>query len=283
MWWFWITVGTLISWAVLSARHILYPERCQQTIADTKPELSSFSIDSLDKTSFDVWHLKPPSRPLGHLLFFHGYYANRYQVLWLADALRNRGYTGWLIEMRGHGDRKGPCTLSVRESEDALQLIRWINANANESKLPIAVVGFSMGATVACRVALRFPGITAVIADSAYARLYPIIRENIKQRYYLPRFFSWITWKAVQLFLLSSGGILEPTDMAKRINKPLLAIQAGCDTVVAASDGDEFYESWQGLKERWIDNKADHVKMFEENPEAYTDRVVIFLKNAMRS
>lgn len=276
MWWYWVIVGAIIGWALLSARRVLYPERRQQVVSAKIPEFSSFRIESSDKNSIEVWCLKPSGKPLGHVLYFHGYNANRHQVLLLADAMRDQGYTGWLIEMRGHGDRKGPCTLSISESDDALQLIRWINMN--ESKMPIFVLGFSMGAAVACRTALRFPEIKAVVTDSAYSHLYPIIRENIRQRYLLPGLFAWITWKSVQLFLLPNGGILEPTDMAKRIGVPLLAIQSGCDTVVAASDGDEFYKNWQGPKERWLDKQADHVEMFENNPKLYTDKVAAFLK-----
>ena len=92
MWW---CVGLLglvfVTWATASACRVLYPER--RSIPPPDP-LASYAVHALtapDGASFDVWVLEAPS-PRAQLLLCHGYYANRYQVLELADGLRRRGY-----------------------------------------------------------------------------------------------------------------------------------------------------------------------------------------------
>lgn len=282
MWWLLGAVGlSLASWTLLSARRILYPERRAIPAPDPLPASTSFPLTATDGVSFEVWLLETSS-PRARLLLCHGYHANRYQVLDLAGRLRERGYDVVLFELRGHGARPGPCTLGVRETEDAVTALRWARGRDRGVPLPVGVLGFSMGASVVCQVAARDPGVRAVVVDSAYSRLFPVLQRSIRQRYHLPAVpWAWLTWWGVQLALRTRLASRDPAALVPRLRQPLFAIQGGEDRRVVPLLGREFYRRWAGPKERWFEPRVAHVGMFARHPEAYCGRVADFFDRTL--
>jgi pimeloyl-ACP methyl ester carboxylesterase len=263
-------------WAVLSARRFLYPAR--RTILPPQP-LPSYTVHSLtapDGSPFDVWRLQPPAAR-ARLLLCHGYYANRHQVLDVADGLRRRGYEALLFEMRGHGSRPGPCTFGIRESGDAVAVLEWAKSAAGAGPLPVGVLGFSMGGAVACQAALHSPEVRAVVVDSIYSRLFPVLKRVIWRQYRLPAVpWAWLTWWAAQVALGCRLAATDPAALAPRLRQPLFAIQGGEDRRVVPMLGREFYQRWAGPKQRWFEPQAVHVGMFASHPQEYCDRVADF-------
>jgi alpha-beta hydrolase superfamily lysophospholipase len=213
----------------------------------------------------------------------HGYLADRYQVLGLADGLRRLGYETLLFELRGHGSRPGPCTLGVKECEDAQMVLRWAKTRSPSSPaLPVGVLGFSMGAVVACLVACHEPGIAAVVVDSVYSRLFPVLRRAIWQQYRVPTIpWVWLTWWGLQVALRRGLSGIDPVALAPRLRQPLLAIQGGADQRVVPTLGRAFYRRWGGPKTRWFEPAVAHVGMFARDPEGYCRRVAEFLDRAL--
>jgi pimeloyl-ACP methyl ester carboxylesterase len=238
-------------------------------------------LTAADGVRFDVWLLAPPS-PRGRILLCHGFYANRYQVLDIAEHLRRRGYEALLFELRGHGERPGPCTLGVRETEDALTALRWAAAREGAPRVPAGVLGLSMGAAVACQVAARAPEVRAVVTDSPYSRLFPVLRRAMTQRYGpsgIP--WAWLMWWGVQLALGTRLAPRDPAALAPRLRQPLLAIQGGEDRRVVPLLGRELYQRWAGPKERWYEPTVAHVGMFARHPEEYGSRVADFFSRTL--
>jgi len=246
------------------------------------PASTSHILRAPDGVGFDVWQLTPSSAPRGRILLCHGYYANRYQVLDIADGLRRRGYETLIFELRGHGERPGPCTFGVRETEDALTVLRWARAGEGAVRVPAGVLGLSMGAAVACQVAARDLEVRAVVADSPYAKLCPVLRLAITQRYrFTGALAAWLAWWGLQLVLGRRLSRLDPAALAPRLRQPLFAIQGGEDRRVAPLLGQEFYERWAGPKERWYEPAVAHVGMFARHPEEYCTRVADFFARAL--
>jgi alpha-beta hydrolase superfamily lysophospholipase len=216
------------------------------------------------------------------VLLFHGYYANRYQVLGLAEGLRERHYETLLFELRGHGSRRGSCTLGVREIEDAQTVLQWAGQQEPVRQLPVGVMGFSLGAAVACSVALRTPLVQAVVADSIYARFFPIVRRTIRQQYHLPSVpWAWLTWWSLAVALRHRLSRLDPITIAPLLRLPLLAIHGGQDRVVSPVWSEAFYQRWAGPKERWVDPDAGHVGAFARDPLGYRNRVADFFDRTL--
>ncbi len=280
MWWLLGLVGlTLSGWVIFSTVRILYPERHSLSKPTPAPARTEHTLTALDGAQFTVWRLSSPS-PRAHLLLCHGYYANRHQVLELAHQLREHHYDVVLFELRGHGDRPGPCTLGIKERQDARVILEWLTRDQSQA-LPIGVLGFSLGAAVLCQVVADHPRIRAVVTDSVYSRLFPIIQRVMWQRYHIPPFpLSWLTWWSVQIALCTRLGRLDPAALAPQLHQPLLAIQGGEDQRVPSALGQEFYQRWAGSKEQWCEPSAGHVGTFALQPQVYCDRVATFFDRA---
>ncbi len=264
----------LLGWSLLSAHAVLDPERRVLPVPHPLPPYTVHQLQAPDGASFDVWTLRPDA-PRARILVCHGYYANRLQVLDIAQGLRERGYEALLFELRGHGRRSGPCTFGMKETEDALAVLRW--ADRHQGPLPLGVLGLSMGAAVACQVAFREPNVRAVVVDSIYSRLFPVLRRGLWHRYHVPAFpLAWLTWWSVQAALRARISDYDPAAIASTLRQPLLAIQGGEDRRVTPMLGREFYRLWAGPKDRWFESKIAHVGMFATHPREYRDRVAAF-------
>lgn len=261
---------------------MLYPQRRTPTVPDPLPAYTTHTVTASDATTLDVWRLETPS-PRARILICHGYYANHYQVLGLADGLRSRGYEVLLFDMRGHGQRPGPCTLGVKERLDAQAIVQWAGRADAPAPLPIGVLGFSMGAAVVCHLAACDPAIRAIVTDSLYSRLFPMIQQTIRERYHLPKFpWAFVTWWTLHILLRKRLRLLDPAELAPHLRQPLLAIHGGQDRRVAPQLGQEFYRRWAGPKQQWFDPAVAHVKMFAAHPQEYCDRVAQFFDQTVR-
>lgn len=82
------------------------------------------------------------------------------------------------VEMRGHGDSEGECTLGDTEIHDVAAAVQWARELGFSS---VVTLGFSMGASVVVRHAGLIGGIEAVVAVSGPAfwnyRGTPIMRR----------------------------------------------------------------------------------------------------------
>ena len=267
----------VIGWPCWLAYRVLFPEHRQIPSPESVPLHTPHAVPLRDSTVVNVWVL-PATDPRGRVLLCHGYYADRYQVLEIAEGLRQRGYESVLFELRGHGSRPGPCTLGVKEASDALAILEWAAGRDRIRSIPVAVLGLSMGAAVVCQVAARSPSVKAVVTDSPYSRLFPVLKQALRQRSRLPSVpFAWLMWWAIQWRLGARLSRRDPVALAPRLHQPLLAIQGGEDRRVAPSLGEEFYQQWAGPKERWFEATIAHVGMFPAHPQEYCARVAGFL------
>jgi alpha-beta hydrolase superfamily lysophospholipase len=280
VWWLVGILGVLVAWGLRSAHALLTPERRAIPPPHPLPHFSRHQLTAPDGP-FELWLLEPRAAPRGLVFLCHGYYANRYQVLGIAECLRGRGYAVTLFDLRGHGERTGRSTLGWRDADDALLALDWARARYGE-RIPVAAMGLSLGASVACRAAARATGVQAVVLDSVYPRLFPIIQRGITERYRVPAWpLAWITWAAVQLALRAPLGEADPAALAPRMRQPLLAIHGGGDRRVPIAMGQEVFDRWGGPKERWTEPDVAHVGMFDRDPKRYCDRVGGFLDRAL--
>ena len=268
---------------MLSCRRALYPvcQPGQEPPASVRP--IAHTIAASDGTTVEVWRLAAET-PRGRILLCHGYRADRFQVLGIAAGLRRHGYETLIMELRGHGRRPGPCTLGVREVGDALAVLRWIASSDRLPPLPIGAVGLSMGAAVLCEAARHTSHLQALVTDSAYPRLFPVIASFIWQRHHMPNIpFAWITWWSLHVALRARLARLDPIRVVRHVRQPLLALHGAADQRVPLDAAEAFYRAWAGPKERWVDPQAAHAGLFASDPETYCTRLAAFFNQALAS
>lgn len=111
--------------------------------------------------------IEPGATPPVAMVLAHGLLANRRlpALMELAESLSRFGPV-WTLDLRGHGTSGGACTLGELEALDIAAVAAEVRT---ETDLPVATIGFSMGAAAAIRSAALFETPDAVVAVSGPA------------------------------------------------------------------------------------------------------------------
>ena len=216
-------------------------------------------------------------QPRGMIIACHGYYATRFQLMPLAEHLRAGGYSVAVFDFPAHGTREGRCTFGREEVADIGAILEHIRREPRTASLPVGLLGWSFGGVVACQAAQQIAGIRALVLDSAYARLFPILAHAIRRDYHLPSVpFAWISWLSLQVALRDRLRLRDPSVVAARLPHPVLLIHGEADRSVPVEHARIVYERWRGPKERWLEPEVGHVGMYAADPARYCRRVIAF-------
>jgi hypothetical protein len=174
------------------------------------------------------WQESPGDR--GALVFVHGvglWEEHYYEHL---DFLRSLGWAVLSYDLRSHGrSTPGAVTYGLRDADDLAGPI-WAEARRRAAGRPLAVYGLSMGGAIALLGGHRLEGCAALIAESAYAELAPLVRRALGPATQLGR-----------LWCLADGWdplAIRPVDApVLQAGPPLLLGSAGRDVVVPSEHG----------------------------------------------
>lgn len=260
---------------MVSVYQLCFPK--PRTLLQGTPPPSSWIEQQICDSSgkpFSFWRF-PAHLPKLRVLICHGFFANRFQVQGVASRLAKENIEVLVMELRGHGKRRGPCTFGLRETEDALKILEY--SEGQSGKLSVALVGFSMGGVVMCGVAGKYPGVRAVVADSLYSEFFPILVRGFWQERRIPKFpFCYLTWMGLQAALGCRLSRLDPLRSASQSTQSLLLIEGAEDRRVPRHFADSWFEQWAGPKERWREAGAGHVGIFASQPDVYIGRILSF-------
>jgi len=267
----------LVLWTIRSTGRMLYPPARALMVPPSLPAFRTIELTASDGSRFDAWILDHPA-PRGVLIACHGYGANRLQISEAACGLSAQGYAVLLSDLRGHGTRPGPCTFGLREVDDVGAMLTWISRQPALASLPAGILGWSLGASVACQALARYQALRAAVLDSAYARLFPIVVRAIRRNYrYLPtRLWAVLTWWGAQAALRRRLAPRDPVVSAASQTKPALLIHGSEDQTVPVDDHHALYAAWRGPKAQWVVPGPAHVGTFAHDPAGYSTRVATF-------
>lgn len=198
----------------------------------------------------------------------------------LAGALHAQGFGMLLLDLRGHGaSGDGRFTFGLRERRDIMGAVDWLLARG----IPpgrIGLLGESMGAASSIGAAADEPAIGALVADSSYAELLPVLEQEFPKVSGLP---SWLLPGAMLMGRLVVGEDIagsRPVDELARIApRPLLLIHASGDDVIAVEHARQL-GAVAGV-EPWILAGTSHTDTFTHAPERYVAQVAAFFSAAM--
>jgi fermentation-respiration switch protein FrsA (DUF1100 family) len=242
--------------------------------------------------------LIPGVLPNGHLtvqrtvIMVHGTRSNRAAplLLDLGSALARRGFAILAFDMRGMGESSpAPLSEGYFERRDVLGAVDFLRSGPltyPELGRPRVIAGWgdSMGAATLILAAAQEPAIRAIVSDSGFAAIVPLLESNTQ----IPGMLIPSVLLAIRVLYGIDYYATRPVDVIARIApRPIFFIQGTADTVVPPSNLKVLaMAASAGLHahvQTWMVQGADHIQSFHVMGSVYVNRVVNFFNQALGS
>jgi uncharacterized protein len=214
------------------------------------------------------------------IVMVHGWTSSRREPLDKAGYLHDAGYNLLVFDLRGHGTSGGTfTTMGLKEPADVQAAVTEALSLAPG---PIALFGYSMGASTVLEEAASDPRIAAVIEDSGYATLADVLSYGFHRVTGLPAFpfdSALLTIAAFDVHLDLSR--VQPIRDAARLQRPLLVIVGTADHMVPPADGLAIFRAASGPKQLLVIPNAGHVAGFWVARALYETTVLNFLRSSL--
>ena len=230
------------------------------------------------------------------IIAVHGLRTNRTDpgvgLLDLSGALARQGFAVLAFDMRGMGaSPPAPISFGLDEQRDVLGAVDWLRSGT----LPYPALGrpqhllgwgVSMGAATLLFAAAQEPAIQAIVSDSAYAELLPVLEKQLPPQSGLPAFFTPGILEAAQALYGIDYAAVRPVDVVARLApRPVFFILGADDTYVptsALTELDLAAKAAPGAQvQSWLVPGAGHAQSFHVAKAAYVTRVVAFYRAAL--
>jgi len=238
----------------------------------------------------------PGVLPNGHLtvqrtlIMVHGTRSNRAAplLLNLSSALARRGFAILAFDMRGMGESApAPLSEGYFEQRDVLGAVDFLRSGSlpyPELGRPRVIAGWgdSMGAATLILAAAQEPAIRAVVSDSGFAAIVPLLESNTQ----IPGVFIPSVLLAVRVLYGIDFYATRPADVVARIApRPIFFIQGTADSVVPASNLKVLAMAASAVPhahvQTWMVQGADHIQSFQVMGVVYVNRVANFFTQAL--
>ncbi len=255
----------------------------------------------VDHVQLKGWYI-PGVLPNGHLtsqrtiIMVHGKGANRADksagLLNLSGELARHGFAILAFDMRGTGESlPAPLSLGYFEQRDVLGAVDFLRSGpipypALGRTLIIGGWGVSMGAATLLMATAQEQAIRAVVSDSAYADIIPILEREVPKGGHLPPLFTPGTLFAANILYGIDYYAVRPEDVVANIApRPILFIHGTSDTYVPPSNMDTLAAAARTASnanvQTWLVPGAAHAQSFNTEGTVYVDRVVAFYNAAL--
>jgi alpha-beta hydrolase superfamily lysophospholipase len=227
-----------------------------------------------DGVTLSGWLIPAERETRGAIVLLHGFSGHRLpQLLAFVPWLRTR-YHILQIDFRGHGaSGDAPITLGTSEQRDVAAAVHLLQGRGLG---PIALMGISMGASVAIMAAPDLP-VAAVVADAPYAQLHnPIANRMREHGYPLAGIGARLVVAAASL--RARVRLRDPLARVPGIApRGLLLIAPREDRLIDWTQSERLYEAAAEPKELMVVDGAAHSDAHAVEPMEYERRVLAFL------
>jgi pimeloyl-ACP methyl ester carboxylesterase len=220
----------------------------------TKPVVTATTLVTDDRVPIDAIHL-PGTKDLA-IVVAHGFTLSWQRPNVWRIANRLNPIAGVLsFDFRGHGRSGGLSTLGDREIRDLDVVVRWARELGYQR---VAVVGFSMGASIALRHAGLVGGVDAVVSVSGPGRWYYRGTESMRRVHFAVehRIGRYATRRWLKTRIASDGWKLVPVPPAEAAAKispvPLLIVHGDQDHYFPPEHARQLYMAANEPKELWL-------------------------------
>ena len=209
------------------------------------------------------------------VIALHGHRGARHHCVGIGAALWRRGANVLLFDHRGRGSSEGELmSLGFFETLDALAAVGYALSRAPE--VPLGVIGYSMGASVAVMTAARDNRVGAVVADSPFASERGLLRALLSKQ--LGALHLPIAALTERLLPYDPGEVEPLGEAAKIAPRATMFIHGLLDKTCAPEDAVRLHDAAGDHKELWLLKEAGHCDAYFADREGYCERVAAFLE-----
>ena len=260
--------------------------RLTTTPRDFQADYKDVEFTASDGVRLSGWLL--PSRDRhATIIFSHGLFRSRRELLERAVDLWRLGYGALLYDARNHGESGAAhVTLGYDERLDAEAAVRYLrDENHNSDK--IVLFGISMGAATALLAAAETPEVAAVISDSSYLNFKDTSDHHIRLFMHVPAFplaneiRALMEWRGK-----FDGDKLDALDAVRRLGeRPAMFIAAANDKRMPPAIAEQLYQASASDKRKLlvIDGPGSevHGHAYQADPPRYVKEIAAFLDDAL--
>ncbi len=208
------------------------------------------------------------------MIICHGYPFDKGNLLPLAKFLYP-DFNLLLFDFRAMGESEGKIT-TVGYLEP-LDLKAALNELEKRGFKKIGVLGYSLGASVALLTASD-PRIKAIVADSPFASLNPLLDEMFQNLGPLRSLFKKILIYLGKTFLKINLNDISPEKIVRQVQTPIFLIHGDEDTQIKLDHAIQLKNVNPSIQ-LWIVSGADHGQAHELYSEEYEEKVRTFLNS----
>lgn len=271
-------------WVLLSfvgERMVLHPFRYADGPTPAAYGMAYRNVSFRDNAGIMLRGWWIPGSGRATIVMVHGWTSSRQETVSKSAYLHAAGYNLLAFDLRGHGTSGGGyTTLGYQEPADVRAAVT--EALALAPGRPVALIGYSMGASTVVEEAAKDPRVAAVVEDSGFAYLPDAVSAYVQKIIHVP---AWpadaLTILMGELDLHLNVWTVRPMDAAAALHKPLLAIVGSADTTVPPADGLELYRAATWPKQLLYLPGVGHVGGYWKDRALYTATVLTFLKQSV--
>jgi len=236
-----------------------------------------------DGDALSGWWL--PGSGRGTLLLLHGFGRNHARMWRYGGFLRNAGYGLLAIDFRSSRSRRRlPTTLGHHEIGEAQAALDWLRSRSGGRGDPVAVMGESLGGSVALLLAARNPEIVAVVVDGAFADGRRVLEDACERWARLPgpATAALLRWLGRRFTGHDPGSLDVAAEVRGLASRPVLLIHGVADDRLSPAHAAIL---WQAAGEKdplWIIHGAGHNEGWRFEPRLYSEVVLAFLEPPLR-
>jgi len=242
--------------------------------ATPKQPFTTVRIQS-GQTALECWRILV-EKPKGTVILFHGYSAEKSQMLERSDELLHMGYNTMLVDFMGCGGSDGnETTIGFHEAENVKACFNHLKRQGEER---IYLLGSSLGAAAVIK-ALSDGDIkpSGIIVECPFGSMLDAVRMRFAAMK-LPSFPMaelLVFWGGVQHGFW--GFAHNPTEYAKTVRCPTLLLAGGKDDKVSSEEIEEIFRNLSCSKRLVVYPLAGHASYLEGYREQWRSDVRGFL------
>ena len=275
-----------LSGLVTSARTRTMDRQLTTTPASLGAEYKDVEFQTSDGVTLSGW-LLPSRSKRATIIYSHGLFRSRRELLDRAVELWRLGYGALLYDSRNHGESgQAKVSLGYFERLDAEAAAHYLGEVEPSNR--IIMFGISMGAAAALLAAAETPEVRAVISDSSFLSFEDTTTHHVKLFLKLPAFplaneIRYMIEKRAGF----DGTKLDALEAVKAIgNRPAMFIAARHDPRMPADIAQRLYDASAATRRDVliVDGPGAniHGHAYQADPRLYVERVAAFLDSALR-